>query len=136
MSDQLHLFGEGGHASRPKPRAARAPDPIFDALCHVCAITPARLTASGRGMLNRACKELREAQATPSEIVSAAQAYRERWNHTPTPGALARHFAGLQRRPAAVVERLPQGSNSETVPIERLRELAERGRSWMADRGS
>lgn len=130
MNAQQPLFGE---EPERKPRAQRAPDPLFDALAFVCSIKPAELTVSGRGQLNRALKEIRDTGATPGEILRRSRAYRERFNHTPTPGALARHWAGLATRAQAVREVTQQ------VPVEgdyiEREELVRRAQAYAREKG-
>lgn len=132
-SQQATLWGEG---SKPRERKPREADPLFDALVYVCKINPMGLTASGRGMLNRALKEIRDVGGTPEQIVARSRAYSERFKHVPTPGALARHWAALETRPQAVRRVTPSEAEraAQTVSVEQLRSLAARGRSWMAER--
>lgn len=54
-------------------------DEIFDALVDVCGIQVKALTASARGPLNRAVKELRQVDATADTIHQVARAYRKKW---------------------------------------------------------
>lgn len=129
MADQLHLFGSGNHPSRP--RAKRECDPLFDALMFVTKTNPAHLTASGRGMANRALKELRQAGATPPEILHRSRVYVERFRHTPTAGALVRHWASLSERPSQ--PRMAARRVEPLVSAERRSELAQRARAWISE---
>jgi hypothetical protein len=128
MSDQERLFPDDGPAG-PAGRAKRERDPLWDALCFVCKINPQHLTISGRGMLNRALKEIRDAGGTPPDVLHRAQAYQERFSGVPTPGALARHWASLETRPRAVrkVEPAPE---PETTKFLDRQELARRAREY------
>ena len=74
----------------------RAVDHLFEAVCAACEIAPKQLTRSGRGALNRAVSELREAGATPDGVKARAAAYRKAYpNVTCTPMALSKHWASL-----------------------------------------
>jgi hypothetical protein len=75
--------------------AARARDPIFDALVTVCNISVADLTTSARSPLNRVVKELKEKGATPEEIERRASMYLETYTTTLTPTALNMHWASM-----------------------------------------
>lgn len=131
MTDQLHLFGEGGHPSRP--RQAKPSDPLFDALMQVTKTNPHTLTASGRGMANRALKEIRNAGGTPPEILHRSRAYVERFRHTPTPGALARHWASLEVRPHAARQIAPLEAQAPSQALSRS-ELTARAKAYWANR--
>jgi hypothetical protein len=130
-NDQPTLFGEG---SRPRERAPRAADPLWDALCFVCKLQQSSMTASSRGITNRALKELRDAGATPEDIILRSQAYVERFRSTPTPQALARQWPGLSGRPTAA-RRVEPRPVEALVSTERMRELGKRARSWLEERG-
>lgn len=129
--EQATLFGEG---SRPKVRTLRRPDEMFEAMALTCGIKPTELTASGRGQLNRALAEVRGAGATAPMILQRGAAYRERFKHIPTPGALSRHWASLSVRPVLVVS-VPRAAAVEPegdyIPRE---ELARRARCWAEER--
>ena len=125
MADDTLFPTEAGKAKRQK----REPDPLFDALVFVCKIKPLELTVSGRGMLNRALKEIREAGGTPPEVVFRAQAYQERFSGVPTPGALARHWAALSTRPRAARTHPPPPKVEESEFLDR-QELARRAREY------
>src|SRR5690606_38135511 len=61
-----------------------------------CGLPLAELTASARGALNRATKELRDLHATPAEVHRRATAYRATYRGaTLTPSALAKHWPSL-----------------------------------------
>jgi hypothetical protein len=88
--------------SHKKPIAAkpreRQPDILFDTLAKTCAIDTANLTASARGALNRAVKELRDVNATPAQITAVAKSYRNQYpNATLTPMALVKHWSAFVR---------------------------------------
>lgn len=77
-------------------RKPRPPDPIFDALVHVCGIDPAELTKSARSAVNSAVKQLRDIGATGEEIHRRARRHRKQWpDATLTPTSLAKHYAQL-----------------------------------------
>jgi hypothetical protein len=80
-----------------KPRE-RQPDILFDTVAKTCAIDTANLTASARGALNRAVKELRDVNATPAQITAVAKSYRNQYpNATLTPMALVKHWSAFVR---------------------------------------
>lgn len=128
-ASQATLFGEG---SKPRDRKPRERDELFDALVYVTKTNPAGLTASGRGMLNRALKELRAVGATPEEIVNRSRVYVEKWRHTPTAGALSRQWATLEESPLAA-RKVPQRP-AHGVSAEARADLAARMRAWMQER--
>jgi hypothetical protein len=71
-------------------------DEIFDALIEVCGLNAKRLTASARGPLNRAVKELRAVGATEDSIRAAAKAYRKKWPEMAiSPSAVSKHYAAF-----------------------------------------
>jgi hypothetical protein len=128
-AEQATLFGTGSAPRQAKPRAA---DPLWDALVFVCKMQTSGMTASSRGMTNRALKELREAGATPAEVLERSRSYVERYRHTPTPMALARQWPTLAVRPRAVLRAQPQVF--EPASVESRQELAQRMRAWMEER--
>ena len=74
----------------------RKPDELFDAIVLACSIDAALLTASARGSLNRATKELREVGAEAEQIAIAARAFMAKYpNASLTPTALAKHYPAL-----------------------------------------
>jgi len=76
----------------------RKVDHLWDAVCKACEIAPKQLTRSGRGALNKAVSELREAGATPEQVAARAAAYRKAYpNAACTPMALTKHWAALSR---------------------------------------
>jgi DNA-binding transcriptional MocR family regulator len=78
-----------------KPRE-RQPDILFDATAKACNINTGNLTASARGALNRAVKELRDVNATPEQIAAVAKSYRNHYpNATLTPMALVKHWSAF-----------------------------------------
>jgi hypothetical protein len=77
--------------------AAKAPDPIWDALLAVCQIDPSGVAKSARGAYNTAAADLRSLGATPSEISRRARQYRRQWPGVSlTPTALARRWAEIE----------------------------------------
>lgn len=79
-------------------------DHLFDAVCSITGHDPKQLTSSERGKINRALKDLRSVNATPSDVIARAAVWRTRYpNATLTPTALASHWSSLQR-PTTVVE--------------------------------
>lgn len=82
----------------PKPERKR--DYLFDALVGVCFISPSELTKRARGALNQALKELRDIGATPEQVHSRGNRFREIWpGVTLTPSALASQWATLAAAP-------------------------------------
>lgn len=127
--NQATLFGD---RSRPRDRAPRVADELFDALMHVTKTNAASLTASGRGMANRHLKELRNAGATPAEVLRRSQVYVERFRSTPTSGALTRHWASLESSPLAA--RKTSQERVEPLSPERRAEIAARMRQYLDER--
>lgn len=93
-------------SSQPQPQrsslreelapAERPRDPIFDALCEVCAIDPQQLTSSARGALNKARKEIVSLGATDEDVRRKAHAYRVAYPAISlTPSALVKHWPAL-----------------------------------------
>lgn len=79
-----------------KKTATRKPDLLFEALAKTCGINTTQLTASSRGQLNRATKELRDIGATPEQVTGKAAAYRKTYDDAVlTPTALAKHWPSL-----------------------------------------
>lgn len=73
-------------------------DELFESVCSVTGHDPKQLTSSERGKINRALKDLRSVQATPSDVIARADVWRKRYpNATLTPTALAAHWSSLQR---------------------------------------
>lgn len=71
----------------------RANDPTWDALLEVCAVDAANLTATARGAMNRAVKELKGVDATPAQVRVCAQTFRKMWPGIKlTPSALVKHW--------------------------------------------
>lgn len=126
---QATLFGEG---SRPRDRKPRERDEHWEALLLVCRMQASSMTASSRGMTNRALKEIRDAGATPGEILERGRAYEERFRSTPTAMALARQWPGLAVRPRKPIEAPPRVF--EPASPESRQELAQRMRAWMEER--
>ena len=88
-----------GHRNR-KSEPSREPstkdgrDLIFEAVARVCGIDwTAPLTATARGQINKAVRELREIGASPEDVARVAAAYRIRWPEIDlTPTALVKHW--------------------------------------------
>lgn len=77
-------------------RRRRQPDPIFDAVIEHCGYDPSSLTSTARGAINKAVKQLKEVDATPSQIAARARTYRSRWPDTTISApALAKHWPQL-----------------------------------------
>ncbi len=73
--------------------SARAPDPIWDVFVELFGGSAVGIE---RGRWNKACKSLREAEATPDQLRSAALAYRQHWpGITMTPLAIAANWTIL-----------------------------------------
>lgn len=80
--------------------AAAAPprkrDHLFEALATNTGLDWKKLTSSERGRLNKACKELRDVGATPSDVEDRARRYRKKWPDMElTPTALASNWSQL-----------------------------------------
>lgn len=85
--------------ARTTRRVVKPRDGLFETMVAVCGHDPKRLTASERGRINKALKDLREVGVTPDEIRSAAKVYRSKYpNAALTPTALSAHWSTLQRR--------------------------------------
>lgn len=80
----------------PRPRSHQ-PDRLFEAVCEVCGIDwEHELTASMRGPVNKAVKNVREVGATPEEVRVRAERYKDKFEHAAlTPSALAKNWALL-----------------------------------------
>lgn len=79
----------------PTPKA-RERDLLFEAVCEVTGIDPARLAPRTRGALNGVLRELRTVNASPEQVHMAARVYRKRWpNVTLTAQALVKHWPTL-----------------------------------------
>lgn len=88
----------GNHQKEPAPASSqrKTVDHLFEAVCKACEIVPKQLTRSGRGALNKAVSELREAGATVDQVAARAAAYRKAYpNASCTPMALTKHWAAL-----------------------------------------
>jgi hypothetical protein len=89
------------HTHTPTPQGSekttkgRKPDALFEAVCAACRIDLHDLTASGRGAVNRAVRELRDASAAPEEVESRAARWRSTYTFPLTPSALAKNWASL-----------------------------------------
>lgn len=77
------------------PKTAKK-DELFEAVAQACGIDWTNLTASGRGPLNKAVKELRDIGVTPDQVGGRAAAYKKTYPDAPlTPMALTKHWASL-----------------------------------------
>lgn len=95
-SETEELEVSSSHSAAAKPPKQRPPDLLFDALVVACGIDPKGLTASARGSVNTALKQLREVEATPNQVQLRARRFRERYRDiTLTPTALAKHWPSL-----------------------------------------
>jgi len=95
VQEPLIIQGTSGTSFAGKKKKRR-PDTIFDAIVSVCLIDPASLTASARGSVNKAVKELRDVEATAETITRVAAAYRKKWpDLSLSPAALAKHYPSL-----------------------------------------
>lgn len=111
--DETHLFAPGS-----AERKSRKSDPLWDATLDVCGLAGADATSSERGAWNRAVKDLRAVNATPTEVVRRGRAFRDRWPGVSlTPSALARRWnecvAGTTASPVAVTEPFADGDSLE-----------------------
>ena len=82
----------------PKELSAAAPkkDNLFETVANACGINLTGMTRSARGQLNKACKELREIDATEEQVRAKAKAYRTQYpNATLTPTALVKHWSSF-----------------------------------------
>jgi len=68
---------------------------VFSALCKVLEYDTNGLTASSRGQLNKASKELAEVGATPHDIEVRARNFALSFGWKPTPIALVKHWASM-----------------------------------------
>jgi DNA-binding transcriptional MocR family regulator len=89
-------------ADKPPESDTRKKDDLFEVIAEACGISLTGMTRTARGQLNKACKELREVQATPDQVKAKAKAYRAQYpNATLTPTALIKHwssFAELEKK--------------------------------------
>lgn len=86
-----------GAASPPaKGKSARKPDELFEAVVSVCGLNSDGMTKGERGRVNAACKELRDVEASPDDVVARAGRYRAKYpNSQLTPQALTNHWSAL-----------------------------------------
>ena len=84
---------------KEEPLAATPPkvkDNLFETVAQACGINLTGMTRSARGQLNKACKELREIEATAEQVKAKAKAYRTQYpNATLTPTALVKHWSSF-----------------------------------------
>jgi hypothetical protein len=78
------------------PRESAKKDELFEAVAVACGIDWTTITASGRGPLNRAVKELKEIGVTADQVGGRAAAYKKQYPDAAlTPMALTKHWASL-----------------------------------------
>ena len=83
-------------AAAPPETSAKKKDELFEAVARVCGIDWASLTASGRGPLNKAVKELKQVNATVDQVEARAAAFKKQYpDATLTPMALTKHWASF-----------------------------------------
>jgi helix-turn-helix protein len=94
---ELGVRGRGvsSRSSHPTSLAPTARDELFEAVAEACGIDWHNLTKAARGSLNAALAQLRAVRATPGEVHSRAEHYRERYDAELTPSALAKHWPAL-----------------------------------------
>lgn len=82
----------------------RPPDLIFEALADSCGIDWRHATASERGRLNRAAKEIREVGATPEEVLNRVANYKMHWpGATLSPQAITCNWSLIAKPPSNVL---------------------------------
>lgn len=102
--------GEGGEIA---PRAARARDPIWDALIEAWDLDGRELTETERGRVNKAAKELRDINADPAEILARKQMFQLQWpDITATMLSVAGRWAECRPDPARLQGRAPRAASS------------------------
>lgn len=80
--------------SKPKTRAKRERNPIWDALLISCNVDPDNVNSSEGSRYGKLVKVLKESEATPDEIFARAQAYRQKFPQaTLTPTALVNRWS-------------------------------------------
>ena len=80
----------------PRSAPARRLDPFFDGMVAALELDPQRMTASERGRVNAALKQIRDVGGRPEEIPRAIAAFRELYpNADCTPTAVAGHWSRL-----------------------------------------
>ena len=83
-------------AATPPKVERRTKDNLFETVAQACGINLTGMTRSARGQLNKACKELREIEATAEQVKAKAKAYRTQYpNATLTPTALVKHWSSF-----------------------------------------
>lgn len=82
----------------PSSRKRERPkDLLFEAVCEATGTNYKRLTASGRGALNKAVYEIRQVCDTPGQVIVRAGAFRKRFpGMALTPSSLAKYWAQLE----------------------------------------
>lgn len=114
--------GEGEGVIAAPQSAAREKDPLWDALTAVCGVS-GDLTKSERGKFNAALKELREANATPSEIRRRAAVFRGKWpTITLTPNGLSGRWSECTQNGHAVDAGPQVGKGLQRLAAIRARE--------------
>jgi len=74
-------------------RRQRQPDPLWDAVMHVCGVDTSAIPESARGKYGRVVKELKAIGATPDDVLVRAASYKMRYPGTITPNALLMHWS-------------------------------------------
>ena len=83
-------------AATPPKVERRTKDNLFETVAQACGINLTGMTRSARGQLNKACKELREIEATAEQVKAKAKAYRTQYpNASLTPTALVKHWSSF-----------------------------------------
>jgi len=85
------------YPSLDQPSKNKRVDELWEAMIEACGYELSDITASVRGRLNKALKELREVNATADQIRGAAAAYRKMYpNFTLTPNAMVSNWAQIR----------------------------------------
>jgi hypothetical protein len=132
-SPDLGILGSGSRdqgsiAPPSSPPKQRARDLVFDAVTEVCGIDMDSLTATARGPLVRAVKELKTVGATADEVRVRAIEYRVRMPEMSlTPMALVKHWPSLAEprrqvsRGNATLARLQANGSKRAVDVREVR---------------
>ncbi len=96
-----HAHDNGFDERKREPRRRTTPrerDLLFEALVTACKYEQDTLTGIERGRLNKACKQLREVNATPEDVRRRAAEYRRRWPRIDlTPQGLVGNWSQLAK---------------------------------------
>jgi hypothetical protein len=80
-----------------QPSKIKQTDELWNAMIEACGYDSADITASVRGRINKALKELREVNATAHQIIAAGNQYRRTYpNFALTPNAMVSNWAQLR----------------------------------------